>query len=209
MVKQDSMVNIGFCQGVVKGNVYSPTSTIAKLNVQVRCDRKNPKTRKREIHVLNFTMYGDEAGKLSKTVGDGDAVFIIYHLESKVRVNRQTGISTITEEAVADSISAFQTETFGRTPYLNRGFFQGTYLGVIAQPNSNGIYILTVYAENKDSGERIHMPFVIYGTFGKTIEEKFKKGQRILVEYKIEKSKRQRCDATTEHFTNRVVERIG
>lgn len=209
MVKQNSMINIGFCQGLVKGRVYLPKSTIAKLNVQVRCDRKNPKTRKREIHVLNFTVYGNEAEKLAEIADDGDVVFITYHLESKVRVNRQNGISTITEENVADCISVFKQDFSGRTPYLNHGFFQGRYLGVIAQPNSSGIYILTIYAENHETGEKVHMPFVIYGPLGKTIEEKYKKGQCILVEYKIEKSKRIRRDNSVEHFTNRVVERIG
>ncbi len=75
--------------------------------------------------------------------------------------------------------------------------------------NATGIYVLNVRAEDKINGNRMFTSFVIYSTIGDKIREYYKKGRRIMVEYKIEKSKRELPDGRNEFFTNRVVERIS
>lgn len=208
MVKQSSTVNICFCQGVVKGQIFSPTPSVAKLNVMVRCDRKNPKTKKKEMHVHNFTAYGADALQMTALCHDGSVVFLTYHIEIKLRVDRQSGVSKVVEENVVDSILVHPDEAAGRVPYLNRCFFQGIYLGVAKQPNAEGIFVLSAYAE-ADNGSRLHVSFIVYGEQAEKIQSRFSKGQRILIEYKIEKSKRILRNGKNEYFTNRVVERVG
>ena len=56
MVNQNKMVNLGHCQGIVVGEVFSPYPNIAILNVRVKSDRKNPETKKHEMHLINFVL---------------------------------------------------------------------------------------------------------------------------------------------------------
>jgi len=49
----------------------------------------------------------------------------------------------------------------------------------------------------------------VYGALGEFIESNFTKGELVLVEYKIEKSKRLRPDGQADYFTNCVLEKIG
>ena len=209
MKNQKFTVNIGYCQGVIQGNVFRQKNSVAKFNVAVRSDRKNPKTNKKEVHVLNFTMYGESAESLHLLCGDRDRVFVAYHLESRVKVNRKTGIGECVEEYVADSVIVRNIGDNNRLPTLNRGYLECEFLDITEMYNATGIYVLNVRAEDKINGNRMFTSFVIYSTIGDKIREYYKKGRRIMVEYKIEKSKRELPDGRNEFYTNRVVERIS
>lgn len=209
MKNQKFTVNMGYCQGVIQGNVFRQKNSVAKFNVAVRSDRKNPKTNKKEVHVLNFTMYGEAAESLHLLCGDRDRVFVAYHLESRVKVNRKTGIGECVEEYVADSVIVRNIGDNDRLPTLNRGYLECEFLDITEMYNATGIYVLNVRGEDKINGNRMFTSFVIYSTIGDKIREYYKKGRRIMVEYKIEKSKRELPDGRNEFFTNRVVERIS
>ena len=96
-----------------------------------------------------------------------------------------------------------------RLPTLNRGYLECEFLDITEMYNATGIYVLNVRAEDKINGNRMFTSFVIYSTIGDKIREYYKKGRRIMVEYKIEKSKRELPDGRNEFYTNRVVERIS
>lgn len=209
MVKQNGMVNLCFCQGVVKGQVYSPSPEVAKLNVIVRCSRKNPKTKKKDIHVHNFIAYGFDASQVVSLCHDGSVVFIAYHVDTKIRIDRKTGVAKVIEENIIDSINLHPDDSVGRIPYLNRCFFQGIFLGLMKQPNAEGIYVLDAYFDS-ENGDRVHLKFFVYGDeLAQRILMNHTKGERMLIEYQIEKSKRILKNGSTEYFTNRVVDRIG
>ena len=50
---------------------------------------------------------------------------------------------------------------------------------------------------------------MVYGVLGEHIINTFHKGETVLIEYKVEKSKRTLADGSGEYFTNYVIERIG
>lgn len=209
MKNQKFTVNMGHCQGMMQGNVFRQKNSVAKFNVAVRSDRKNPKTNKKDVHVLNFTMYGEDAENLHLLCGDRDRVFVTYHLESRVKVNRKTGVGECVEEYVADSVIVRNIGENDRLPTLNRGYLECEFLDITEMYNATGIYLLNVRAEDKINGNRMFTSFVIYSALGDKIREYYKKGRRIMVEYKIEKSKRELPDGQNEYYTNRVVERIS
>ena len=194
---------------MMQGNVFRQKNSVAKFNVAVRSDRKNPKTNKKDVHVLNFTMYGEAAENLHLLCGDRDRVFVTYHLESRVKVNRKTGVGECVEEYVADSVIVRNIGENDRLPTLNRGYLECEFLDITEMYNATGIYLLNVRAEDKINGNRMFTSFVIYSALGDKIREYYKKGRRIMVEYKIEKSKRELPDGQNEYYTNRVVERIS
>ncbi len=209
MRNQKFTVNVGFCQGTVQGNVFHQRSSVAKFNVMVRTDRKNPKTNRKEVHVLNFTMYGEAAESLHLLIGDRDKVFVTYHLEARVKVNKKTGISECVEEYVADSVVVRNGDINDRLPTINRGYLECDFLDIAEMHNAKGIYVLNVRAEDKMNGNKMYTSFIIYSALGDKIREYYKKDRRIMVEYKLEKSKRELPDGRNEYYTNRVVERIG
>lgn len=209
MNKKNKILNSGLCQGVLKGQAYFPKENVAKINVKVRTEHKNPKTGKKEIQLLNFVAFGENAEKLEKECADGDLLMIYYHIISKIKVDRITGISRMVIENVIDNFENYSRDEDNRTPYLNRGFYQGFCLSVTKQPNSEGIYILDVVSDNSDVRDRQYFSFTIYGKHGDKIAEAYPRGRRILIEYKQEKSKRLRRDNSAEYFTNLVVERIN
>lgn len=209
MIKQNSMVNLCFCQGVVRGQVFSPNPDVAKINVMVRCSRKNPKTKKRDIHLHNFIAHGFDATQIATLCHDGSVVFITYHVETKIRADNKTGVTKLIEENVIDTISLHPEDTVGKVPFLNRCFFQGIFLGLTKQPNAEGIYVLDA-CYDQDDGGRMHLKFFVYGDAqAQNISASHNKGERILIEYQLEKSKRIMANGNTEFYENRVVDRIG
>ena len=130
MKNQKFTVNMGYCQGMMQGNVFRQKNSVAKFNVAVRSDRKNPKTNKKDVHVLNFTMYGEAAENLHLLCGDRDRVFVTYHLESRVKVNRKTGVGECVEEYVADSVIVRNIGENDRLPTLNRGYLECEFLDI-------------------------------------------------------------------------------
>lgn len=207
MVVPNGSVNCGFCQGVVQGAIYSPKETIAKVNIQVKDERKNPKTKKRPVYVLNFTAYDENARQLVKLCKTGDVLFIRYHLDFKVKIDRHTGIGAFRDEKIIDDIALCNVSGKKTIANLNFGLFQGTYIGITKQPNANNIYVLSALEEKNHA--KIHLRFMVYGALGEFIEATVTKGELILIEYKIEKSKRLRPDGQADYFTNCVLERIG
>ena len=187
MKNQKFTVNMGYCQGMMQGNVFRQKNSVAKFNVAVRSDRKNPKTNKKDVHVLNFTMYGEAAENLHLLCGDRDRVFVTYHLESRVKVNRKTGVGECVEEYVADSVIVRNIGENDRLPTLNRGYLECEFLDITEMYNATGIYLLNVRAEDKINGNRMFTSFVIYSALGDKIREYYKKAAALWLNIKSKK----------------------
>ena len=208
MYVKNGSLNYALCQGIVRGNVFSPQAGVAKMNVQVKDTRKNPNTNRYPIFILNFTGYGDIAEQLKKC-RDKSIVLLRYHLDNRVKINLATGVSTVEEEMIVDEIVTTPSETRHQIAYLNKGFFQGVYIGTVLQPNADSIYSVSVLLENEQKKNKTHLHFMVYGVLGEHIMNSFCKGETVLIEFKVEKSKRMLADGTGEYFTNYVIERIG
>lgn len=208
MLVKNGSLNYALCQGIVRGSVFSPQEGIVKMNLQVKDTRKNPNTNRYPMFILNFTGYGDIAEQM-KTCQDRSIVLLRYHLGNRVKINLATGISTIEEEMIVDEIIATPPESRNRIAYLNKGFFQGVYIGTVLQPNADGIYNVSVLLEDEQKKNKTHLHFIVYGVLGEHIMNTFHKGETVLIEFKVEKSKRMLADGMGEYFTNYVIERIG
>lgn len=196
--------NFGFCQGIVKGAIFRPNDTVAKINVQIKSNRKNPNTKKYDFSMLNFTVYGETVKKVSE-LSDGDIVFLEYHLEERMQIDRKTGLAEFIDDFVIDEITVRGKASDGKLPYLNRGFLQGTFLGINEIPGSDGISMLDVlYIDPKTKRRRNHR-FFVYGSYAERVARAFSKGKPVAAEYKLEKCKHVRRDGKTEYFTNCVI----
>ena len=207
MVNQNKLVNLGHCQGVVTGEVFNPYPNIAILNVRVRSDRKNPETKKHEMFLLNFIARDEMAKEVTEKCKTGDAVFITYELSEKVLMEESGNAEFRTEFCIKD-IFIRDEEGKGRAGYLNTGHLQCRYLGICKVPNSKNVYRLDVlYTVSKTKTPQRFM-FYVYGPKGEDIQNNYQKGQAILLQYKIEKSKRTRLNGKADYYTNLVVERL-
>ena len=133
----------------------------------------------------------------------GSAIFTRGETQSLTSVT----LGTKLDEKIIDDIALCNVSGKKTIANLNFGLFQGTYIGITKQPNANNIYVLSALEEKNHA--KIHLRFMVYGALGEFIEATFTKGELILIEYKIEKSKRLRPDGQADYFTNCVLERIG
>ena len=181
--------NFGFCQGIVRGAPYRPRDGIAKINLQIRSNRKNPKTNKYTISMLNFLAYGETAEKVESVCKDGAIVLLNYHLQEYKHMDKRTGVQSAADEFVIDDVQSF-------------------FLGICPMPGSEGIWTLDLMCVNPITNQRTSHRFFVFGKYAERIEQAFQKGKPAMVEYKIEKSKHVRRDGRTEYFTNCIVEQI-
>lgn len=203
------VTNFGFCQGIIKGAVYSPNASVAMINLQIRSNRKNPKTKKREISLLNFSARGENVRILQEQCRDGDIAMVSFHLEDKLHIEKKTGVSNPVQELVIDDIIIRGPASEGRQPYLNKGFVQGAFLGSYRIPGADGISVVNVLRSDLEKGIKQYHRFFVYGAFAEQIERSFEKGRVTLVEYKIEKSKHVSENGKAEYFMNCVIEQMS
>lgn len=209
MVDKDFMLNNGMCRGIVRGQIFQPRESVAKFNVLVKSDRKNPVTKKHDIFMLNFVIYGDEAGKFAEACGDGDSVLLKYHVESAVSWRKKDGLSVTEDIYVVDESFVFPREEGRRVPSLNRGFLECYFIDAYKAVNAEGIYKMNVFFIDQRRHRKMYASFIIYGDLGRSVAEYYSKGRRMIVEYSIQKSKRELKNGEIIYFTNRVVERVG
>ena len=77
----------------------------------------------------------------------------------------QPGISTgriETHIRIPDRLTT-PSETRHQIAYLNKGFFQGVYIGTVLQPNADSIYSVSVLLENEQKKNKTHLHFMVYG----------------------------------------------
>ena len=198
------VTNYGLCQGIVKGAIYRPRDTVAKVNVQIRSNRRHPITKKYEKSLLNFTALGDEVKKVAD-LSDGDVVLIEYHLEERMYINRQTGVADFRDDFIIDDVTVRGKSAEETIPYINKGFLQGVFLGIDRVPGSIGIYTVDMFHIDPLTKHRKNHRLYAFGAFAERLTHFFSKGMPVAVEYKLEKSRHVRKDGETVYFTNCVV----
>ena len=208
MVKNKSSINFGICQGVVRGSPFAPMPDVTMFDVRVKSNRKNPKTKKYEMHVLNFVARGSMAAETRKTLSDGCIVFLSYHLEERANIN-ENGVCNFRQDRVVDNIIVRSPYENGSPGYTNHGVLQGKYIGITKIATAEGIYDLSIVLNDPVRKRPQHFSFVVYGVLGDSIERRFAKGKTVTIEYKIEKSKRSRRDGRVDYYTNLVLEKIA
>ena len=75
-------------------------------------------------------------------------------------------------------------------------------------PNSDNVYRLDVLYMASKTKTPQRFTFCVYGPKGDDIQKNYQKGQAILLQYKIEKSRQIRSDGKIHYHTNLVVERL-
>ncbi len=201
--------NFGLCKGIVKGEPFCPKKNVTKINVQIMCNRKNPKANRYERNLLNFTAYGQElADNVANSCHDGDIITVVYHLKEVSFIDKKTGVFTTYTETVIDSIENCGAAVQWKQPNVNKGFLQGMFLGVYEVPTTCGIYIVDMMRKSRLQPVNEHFKFYVYGVLGEKIGQRFSKGKEAIVEYKLEKSRRESEGGKTDYYLNCVIERM-
>ena len=209
MVIKNESVNIGYCQGVVIGGLFSPSPSVAVLSVRVKSERRNPVTKKFDMQVFKLVALGEMVDQVKRACKEGDRITVSYYLKERVQISKRTGIGSFVNEMIIKDIYVRSEDERGRAGIVNIGILQGKFIGVVKVPNAEGIYNLSVlYNSDLKYGPQ-HFNFVIYGSLGEKIMDAYEKGQYITVQYKVERSKHIRDDGKTDYFTNYVVEKIS
>lgn len=209
MVRKNESVNIGYCQGVVIGGIYSPTPSVAIVSVRVKSERRNPVTKRFDMQGFKLVALGEMAEQVKRACKDGDRVTVSYYLKERVQISKRTGIGSFVNEMIIKDVYIRSEDERGRAGIVNTGFLQGRFIGVVKAPNAEGIYNLSVlYNSDLKYGPQ-HFNFVIYGALGEKIMTAYEKRQYVSIQYKVERIKHFRDDGKTDYFTNYVVEKIS
>ncbi len=208
MLKLNGSVNCGFCQGITRGPVRVVAPDVVSLTVLVTDRRVNPKTNKEKTYLLNFIARGELAAKLSKITKKERLILINYHLEQRFKFDKKLGIGRFETQFEIDDFCYKEVGKGVIAPFLNRGLYQCTFLGISRIINTKNVYFLDTSVKDKETGKRIHLSFMVFGSYGEIIQKEFIPGQEITIDFKLERRKSTLYDGSVERFTNCVVEKI-
>ena len=208
MLKLNGSVNVGFCQGVLKGPIKIIGSNVACVRIQVIDKHINPKTKAPNSHMLSFIIKDELAVKLLSDSRYDDLILVSYHLGTHFRFNNALGIGRFENQLEIDDFCYKENSENNDYPYLNRGYYQCVFLGITPVINASGIYTIDTVVDDYITGRRKHLSFTLFGAYGEIIKSNFSPGQELLIEYKLERSRNKRDDGGVEYFTNCIVEKI-
>lgn len=208
MVRKNMLMNMGLCMGVVNAPAFCPKPGVAKLDVAIRAERQNPKTKKYPMQVLNFVAYGEMAEQVSQMCKKGCVVWLEYHLEDRLIISRSTGVGKFQTDLVIHQISVRDEKHSSRVCYRNEGVLDGVFLGIEKVPNTESVYTLDVLHTDMQKRRESHFRFYVYGSFGQTVKDSYSKGQPVTVAFKVEKLTKVRENEKSAYFTNLVMERL-
>lgn len=208
MLKLNGSVNVGFCQGILKGPIKVIGPNVASVRIHVIDRRINPITKVPNSHMLCFIVKGELASKLLSDSRYDELILVSYHLGTHFRFNNTIGIGRFETQLEMDSFCYKEKKENGKLSYLNRGYYQCIFLGITPVINSNGIYTVDTVVDDPITGKRKHLPFTVFGYYSEIIEKYYTPGQELLIEYKVERSKNERDDGGVEFFTNCIVEKF-
>lgn len=209
MVKKNESVNVGYCQGIVTGGIYSPSPSFAIMGVRLINDRRNPVTKKHDMQVFNFVALDDMVDQVKRVCKDGDRVTVCYYLKERVQISKRTGEGSFVNEMIVKDVYIRSADEKGKMGVMNTGFIQGKFVGIVKVPGAEGIYNLDVLYDSDLKYGPQHFNFVVYGPLGEKLMTAYEKGQFVSVQYKVERIKHIRKDGRTDYFTNYVVEKIN
>lgn len=208
MLKLNGSVNVGFCQGILKGPIKIIGSNVACVRIHVIDKHINPRTKAPNTHMLSFIIKDDLARKLLSDSRYDNLILVSYHLDTHFRFNNTLGIGRFENQLEIDEFCYKEKVESVALTYLNRGYYQCVFLEIAPMINSRGIYTVDTVVDDQITGKRKHLAFTLFGSYGDIVAKTFSPGQEVLIEYKIERSKNERDDGGVEFFTNCIVEKI-
>lgn len=207
MAMESANINIGHCQGIIVGEVYSPKKGIALVTLKVK-DKKRKEDGKGPLHFIQFVAYDDLAKELLDKGSEGRIVCVRYHLSTNNRKD-ENGVSRFFDNRIIDKVIYGQVlgEEKVSVPYINAGMLQGEFAGLKRLYDGRNLWSLMI-RENvlHESGrmlKRFHR-FIIDRDDLKFIAGRRKSGDPILVEYRVA-SRKEETDGGTEHFTEYIL----
>ena len=207
-MKLNGLVNVGFCQGILKGPIKIIGSDVACVKILVIDKRINPKTKSPNTHMLRFIVKKNLVSKLLNDSRYDNPILVSYHLGTHFRFNNTLGIGRFETQLEIDDFCYRENVKSDELTYVNRGYYQCVFLGITPMINSKGIYTVDTVVDDLYAGKRKHLAFTLFGSYGDMVANAFSPGQEVLIEYKIERSKNEREDGGVEFFTNCIVEKI-
>lgn len=208
MLKLNGSVNVGFCQGILKGPIKIIGSNVASVRILVFDKRINPVTNAPNSHMLNFIIKDEVAVRLLSDSRYDNLILVSYHLDMHFRFKKSIGIGRFENQLEIDDFCYKENANLDNCPYLNRGCYQCIFLGISPVINSNGIYTVYTVVDDQTTSKRRHVSFKLFGRYSEIVKGNYSPGQEVMIEYKLERSKNRRADGEVELFTNCIVERI-
>lgn len=208
MLKLNGFVNCGFCQGTVCGPIIEIDKSIIAIDLNVQDTRVNPRTQKKRYYRLRFIARDELANRFKKEYQVGDLVLLNYHLSTRFRFNKNIGIGRFENQFDVMDYCIKKRRENERTAYLNKGLYQCTFLGIAPQINAEGIHVVDTVLDVEEGSKRTHISFIVFGGYCEYIKENFTAGQKVTIEYKLERTTSTRPDGDIESFTNCIVEKI-
>lgn len=191
MVVAKNVVNKGYLQGILKGDVSFPNEKTAVFTVKIKDNRVNPETNKRSTFFIQCVAFDDVAEKM-REAKTGQLLFVDYHLSTSKRLD-DNGVATFFKNRVVDNviIGELLGDALRVIPYINEGICQGEFVSVKSAVNAESLAYLTIRVT--DIGDRHHtyyLQFIACGPMIETIEKNYFAGDNICLKYKIETSRK-------------------
>lgn len=202
-------INHGICEGVVVGEVFSPSEDVAIVTVRVRDYRIRPNTQKPTISYIQFTAFDEVAQKLAHEVQKDNLIYLTYEITTSKKTD-ENGVTKFYRNRVVKTFDIFdKPEDKHLIPYINMGIAQGSFVSIKKASKSTGIYFLTIKLTTHDGlKEKVYYPqFTVYGDKFANLFEKYKLDDIISVTYKVETEKKI-IDGKEEFFTDYIVTEV-
>ena len=206
---KDFTINKGFCEGMVIGDLFTPTDDVSICTVRVRDARIRPDTKQQTISYIQFTAF-DEVAKSLREIDIKDKVIYIEYFISTSKKTDENGISKFYKNRIIQNFFIFEKpEDAKLIPYINLGFAQGEFVSIKKATKSTGIYFLTIKLTTNDNGKiKTYYPqFTIYGDKFAELFNKYNSGDLISITYRIETEKKN-IDGSEEFFTDYIVTEV-
>lgn len=203
----NNAINMGYIQGIVLKEVYSPKDNVAIVTLKVKDPKVNPSTGKRSVYTIQFSAFNENA-HLLRTCTKGQLIFLCYYLTTHKRIdtNGVTSffkIRTITKIQIGENISG-QTKN---VPYINHGILQGDIVSIKNAPNADNVAFVTLRIDGSTDNET-RMTYQQVTVYGKnmiaSINKYYHLGDSLCVNFKIETSSREK-DGEKEYYLDYVV----
>lgn len=208
MLKLNSSVNVGFCQGILKEPVKVIAPDVAAARILVIDRRINPITKVPDSHMLSFIVKGELACELLRDSRYDALILVSYHLGTYFRFNNTLGIGRFETQLEMDAFCYKEKMDDDKFSYLNRGYYQCVFLGITPVINANRKYTVDTVVDDPITGKRKHLPFTVFGRYSEIIETYYSPGEEVLIEYRVERSKNELDDGEVEFITHCIVEKF-
>ena len=206
-------INRGICQGIVTGDIYCPTDTVAIITLKVKDSRVNPVSGEKKKHYVQFTAFDEVAELVKDNAQTGQIIYVEYQLTSSKKMD-ENGVSKFYKNRVIENIvfgEVLQPDAQTSVPYQNIGFVQGEFVSLKRVEKVKGIAYLTVRIHmTADNGKEFvfYPQFTVFGGLIDVVENKYEPDSLVHVTYKIETDVKADAEGNKIYYTDYIANRI-